>query len=87
MRTSRRTHATVGRASATGGAQRARFVANTANVKLSPKGSGVNKRLHIAAGDQLEKATKAAWPPSAKPGVAYPVQLPESCPLRDEGAP
>lgn len=57
-------------------------MANTANVKLSPKGSGMNRTLHLAAGPELEQATRAAWPPRARPGEAYPVRLSESCPVR-----
>ncbi|KAL1529207.1 hypothetical protein AB1Y20_000163 [Prymnesium parvum] len=72
-------------ASSTGGAHIAQVVANTANTKLNAKGGGLNKSLHALAGPALEQATRAKWPPCAKPGFAYPVLLPEACALREEG--
>jgi len=61
----------------------ARFIANPANHKLAARGIGINRAVHSAA-PELETATRACFPPSARPGVAYPVRVPSGCPLRDE---
>ena len=60
----------------------ARYVGNAADHKLSPRASGVNKRLHAAV-DGLDALTKAAHAPAAEPGRAYPVDLPAGCALRE----
>lgn len=57
-------------------------LANAANHRLSSKGGGANKALHIAS-PALEAATKAAHPGGERDaGQAFAVRLPDGCPLR-----
>eukprot|EP00966_Prymnesium_polylepis_P000981 22142-Prymnesium_polylepis.2 len=56
--------------SATGGARRAAFVANTANVKLGGgKSPALNKALHAAAGPVRAAPRSAPHKPSSAGGV------------------
>ncbi|KAL6043514.1 aprataxin-like protein [Balamuthia mandrillaris] len=59
-----------------------RFIVNPTNKWFSGKGSGVNKAIHDAAGPCLLTETKRLHGDKPKLGVAYPVQLPQSSPLR-----
>lgn len=61
----------------------AAFLANAANVKLSPKGGAVNRLIHDAAGrDELAALTSERHPPNGQPGRAYLVELPPGNALR-----
>ena len=62
----------------------ARYVGNAADHKLSPRASGVNKRLHAAVGSR--RAHEGGTPAAAEPGCAYPVDLPVGCALRETRA-
>ncbi|KAL6062846.1 aprataxin-like protein, variant 2 [Balamuthia mandrillaris] len=59
-----------------------RFIVNPTNKWFSGKGSGVNKAIHDAAGPCLLTETKRLHGDKPKLSVAYPVQLPQSSPLR-----
>jgi aprataxin len=66
------------------GVRGARVLCNAANHKLSGKGGGVNKAVHVAAGvATLEALTAALHAPSGRPGHVYAVELPRGNPLRE----
>ena len=62
------------------------YIANEAHHRFSPtKGSALNRRLHAAAPRLAERTATAhatGGAAAARPGVAYPVELPADCPLR-----
>ena len=65
----------------TGGRLEAAVLVNAADHKLSARAAGLNRELH-AAEPLLQSLTRARYPPVARPGAAYPVELPVDASLR-----
>jgi hypothetical protein len=65
----------------TGGRLEAAVIVNAADHKLSARAAGLNRELHSAE-PLLQSLTRARYPPVARPGAAYPVELPVDASLR-----
>jgi O-acetyl-ADP-ribose deacetylase (regulator of RNase III) len=64
------------------------YIVNASNPKFNEGGSGTNKAIHDACRSvytpSLQTLTRRKYGDNAELSKAYPVFLPEGCPLRDE---